>query len=415
MARWLVAGAVCIAALGGAVVAVRWGVAESAIALTERGPVPFPLIEYARAYQPSNPQTSYLIGMYKIDSAQPPDLEGAGTFLEEAVRMAPNRPEYWLALGRQREMTGRIDEAEQALRQAAAVAPYHWKPKWTLGNLYIRAGRIADAVTPLRVASELHPQMAPMAAKTIWDATGRGDVQLLQSVTGTSAAGRAAYVGLWTSEGKLDEALTRWNELVTEFGTLPVVAQTGMQLANALRAAGRGGDYADIVSRLNPERAAHMDTVANAGFDEPISESESSPFAWTVGRSAEARVFVDAGRTGGKALRIDYNSKGGASFQHVTQTVRVQPGVTYLLSAWAIAEKLASGGPPSISVADASGSAAVLGTVSVPVAATEWTQISVRFTAPPSGLVTVRIGRETCGPVCPIIGTVRFDDMALSR
>ena len=129
----------------------------------------------------------------------------------------------------------------------------------------------------------------------------------------------------------------------------------------------------------------------------------------------QARISVDAGRSGGKALRIDYNSKGGTSFEHAVQSVRVEAGATYELTVWVIAEKLQSGGPPAVTLVDGSGTGGVLGTAAVPATATQWTPISVHFTAPPSGLVTIRIARDACGPVCPILGTVRIDDVSLSR
>lgn len=413
--RWTIALAVVGISGVAAAFVIRWGIAESIVDTASREAVTVELIDAARRLEPGNPETAYISALYALDNAQPPDIDGAGRLLDIAVAVAPNRPTYWMALGRQREIAGRIDEAEQAMLHAIGVAPSHWKPRWMLGNLYVRQGRFQDAVGPLSEASRLNPGMSALAARTIWSATGRGDIALLEAVTSSSTAGRAAVVGLWVSEGRLDEALLRWNELSSEAGLSQVVIDSGRQLAEALRIAGRGADYADISSRLNPERGAALDTIANAGFEGPISESETSPFAWKAVRSPEARVSVDAGHGGGKALRIDYNSKGGASYQHAAQTVRVEAGASYVLSIWVIADKLQSGGPPSVRVIDASGSASTLGTVSVPSTATEWTQISLRFTAPPSGLVTIHIERNPCGAVCPILGTVRFDDVTLSR
>ena len=414
-ARWAISlVAIVLAAVSGVYV-VRWGIAESIVAVADDYPVTVELIDAARRLQPGNPETAYISALYALDSAQPPDVETAGQLLEEAVRLAPNRPVYWMALGRQRETVGRLDDSERAFLRAVDLAPSRWKPRWMLGNLYVRQGRFEEAVGPFSMVCRLNPGLAPLAVRTIWSATGRGDLELLNAVTSSTVAGRAAVIELWVSEGRVDEALTRWNELVAQFGLVPGVIGSGQQVAEALRVGGRGGEYADIASMLNPERRAVLDTIANAGFDEPISESESSPFAWKAIRSPEARMSVDAGRSGGKALRIDYNSKGGTSFQHVAQSVRVQAGAVYVLSVWVICEKLQSGGLPAIVVSDGSGAGSILGTISVSATATGWTQVSVPFTAPPSGLVTIRIVRESCGPVCPILGTIRFDDVMLSR
>lgn len=413
--RWLAAAAILASACVAGVFVVRWGIAETVVEAANRGPVTVELVDTARRLQPTNPDTAYLAGLIALDSAQPPDVETSGRLLERAVELAPSRPAYWMALGRQREIAGRPDESERCFQRAVEAAPSHWKPRWMLANLYLRMNRIAEAIEPMRVACRLNPGMAPLVARTIWNATGRGDVAALDAVTSESVAGRSAVVGLWVAEGRLDEARARWNELFDEAGLEQPVIDNGRQLADAMRAAGRGGDYADISSKLNPERGAALDTIANSGFDEPIRESETSPFAWKAVRSAEARISVDAGRTGGKALRIDYDSKGGTNFQHASQTMRVAPGAQYVLSFWTIAEKLQSGGPPAVVVADASDGPGALGAAVVPSSATAWTQLSVRFTGPPSGLVTISIARETCGPVCPIFGTVRFDDLTLTR
>lgn len=414
-ARWLVAGPVVLVAALAATFVVRWGIAESIVNTASREAVTVELIDAARRLQPGNPETAYIAALHALDNAQPPDVETSGRLLDLAVEIAPNRPAYWMALGRQREIAGRVDESEQAFLRAINVAPSHWKPRWMLANLYVRLGRFSEAIEPLRVASRLNPGMAPLAARTIWGATGRGDLAMLEAVTSVTIAGRASVVGLWLSEGRLDEALVRWNELEAEVGLSQVVVESGRPLAEALRVAGRGREYADISSRLNPERGAALDTIANEGFEGPISESETSPFAWKAVRSPDARVSVDAGRTGGKALRIDYSSKGGTSFQHAAQTVRVEAGAAYVLTFWTIAEKLQSGGPPAVAVVDAAAAATPLGSAVVPSSATNWTPVSVRFTAPPSGLVTINIKRESCGPVCPIFGTVRFDDVTLAR
>ena len=414
-ARWAVALALVAVAVTAAIFVARWGIAESIVDTAGRTAVTVELIDAARRLEPGNPETAYISALYALDNANPPDVQTSGSLLELAVELAPNRPEYWIALGRQREVAGLPGESERAFLRAVESAPWHWKPRWMLGNLYVRLGRFHDAVEPLREACRLNPSMAPLAARTIWGATGRGDMSTLQAVTSHTTAGRAAVVGLWVSEGRLDDALARWNELMADAGLAQVVIESGQQLAEALRVAGRGADYADISSRLNPERGATLDTIANAGFDGPISESETSPFAWKAVRSPEARVSVDAGHGGGKALRIDYNSKGGASFQHAAQTVRVEAGAAYVLSFWVTTEKLQTGGPPAVKVTDASGAGTPLGAVAVPTTATDWTLISLRFTAPPSGLVTINIVREACGAVCPILGTIRFDDVALAR
>jgi hypothetical protein len=46
----------------------------------------------------------------------------------------------------------------------------------------------------------------------------------------------------------------------------------------------------------------------------------------------------------------------------------------------------------------------------------EWSSLLIKFqSSPSSDGIVLRLIRENCGPVCPVTGTVMFDDISLRR
>jgi tetratricopeptide (TPR) repeat protein len=412
--RWVVCVAVVVAALVAIAISARWAIAETVLFVAARTPVPVGALERAYAFEPSNPDTAFALGTYYMDTAQQPDLDAAGRLLDAAAADAPNRSAVWLAVGRQREIAGRTDEAEHAFERAGALAPYHWSPPWALGNLYVRQGRLDAAAAPLRRAVELDAEMAPLAVRTVWMASDRDLGATVRSFNG-NAASESALVGLLVSEKRLDDAVKLWRWLAAVHTGNAQVADQGRQLAVALLAAGRGADYIDILSAVDPEHVPALGRLANAGFEEPIAERAATPFEWTVMQAPEAHVSLDAGREGGKALRVDYTSKGGAAFTHATEFVRVTPGAPYTVTFWAATRELQTGGAPYVAVYDAANDAQAIATAPLASGTTEWTQYRVTFKGPASGIAAIRVGRAPCGDMCPIFGTIRIDDLALEK
>ncbi len=70
------------------------------------------------------------------------DRQGAGATppLERAAELSPRDDLIWQRLGLQRELEGRIEEAERSLLRAAELSR-KYEPRWTLANFYFRQGR----------------------------------------------------------------------------------------------------------------------------------------------------------------------------------------------------------------------------------------------------------------------------------
>jgi tetratricopeptide (TPR) repeat protein len=410
--RWGACALVLAAVAWGVVEAGRTAVAETVLFVATQYPLPPQALTRAYTLDPANPDAAYRLGLYHMDFAAPPDYDAAGRFLAESLHYGPKRLQTWLALGRHREVTGDLEQAEAAYRQAAALAPAYWRPQWALGNLYIRQGRIEEGVEALGAAADRYGEIARLGIQTVWRATG-GDLRATTRAAGTRLYGRSALLDFLLAEKRVDDALPVWAALAREHPGDPAVVSHGQALAPALLAAGRAEEAIAVWSTIAPEAAAEPGRISNAGFEEAVAERAASPFVWTVTQSSAARASVDAGRSGGKALRVDYAVQSGEAASHASQFVRVRPGGAYTLVFWARTADLQSGGLPFVSVGDAAGREGPGSRQTLPLGTSEWTEYRVGFTAPANGLVSVRVGRESCGEVCPIFGTIWIDDLAL--
>ena len=407
---------VCIAIVGVLAVAIAvvvcHALAETVLALSSRYPVPRELLVTARELEPGNPETNRLLAVYTMDVQNPPDFRESRALLDRAVALGPNRMQTWVDLGRNYELTGDIADAEQAYLRAGAIAPAFWKPQWALGNLYIRNGRLDDGIRALSIVADRNPNLVPLVIRTAWQATG-GNVAAVTRSAGDTYVAQLELLRLLVERDMRPEALALWTRLADAHPIDDPLTSYGKRLASSAMTTGNSEQAIAIWIRLFPASMPATGTMANPGFEEPIPEQAQTPFAWTLNQNPDARISVDAGRTNGKSLRVDYKLKGNDNVVHASEFVRVVPGQAYTLRFWVKTRELTSVGLPSVAVVDAAGAVRVPVSKELPGGTNDWTQYSLPIVAPASGLVSVSVGRNSCGATCPIFGTIWIDDLEL--
>jgi hypothetical protein len=406
--RCLFVATVVLAAGWAAVGAVRAAAAGTVVELADRYPIPPDVLEHAVELDPANPQTSYLLGLYYLDLANPPDPERARPLLERALESAPNRDHLWLTLGRLQESAGPEAQAEVSFQRAIRLAPNSWRALWMLGNFYVRRGRLEEAIAPLREAAARNVDLAGISVRTVWEASGH-DVGTTERLGEGNDSAQLALVGILLNDGRLDEAASRWAGFVGANADHASAVSYGNRLADAYLKQGRGGAAVHIYSLLYPDRDLAASALRNPSFEEPV-DGAKSPFEWKVTQSPEARVSAGAGHSGARALKVDYDARRGTGFVHATQLVAVTPGAHYALVFWAATTDVRTGGAPAVSVNGVDGLSA---SQPLPSGTSDWTQYQIAFTAPKSGVVNVSVARASCGDVCPIFGTILIDDFEL--
>jgi hypothetical protein len=97
--------------------------------------------------------------------------------------------------------------------------------------------------------------------------------------------------------------------------------------------------------------------------------------------------------------------------------VPVLPNTEYNLECYVKTEQLVGASTPVIVIEDASDGARLAASPNAPNGNNDWQPVSLAFkTGPKTEAVQLKLSRETCSqkdPVCPIFGTVWYDDFAL--
>jgi len=105
---------------------------------------------------------------------------------------------------------------------------------------------------------------------------------------------------------------------------------------------------------------------------------------------------------------------------NVYQLVPVQPQTAYDFEAYVSTDKLTTAGAPQIDIVDPTDNAVLMSSAQAPVGTNGWNRVSLSFrTGEKTEAVLIKIVRFPCvdkeTPVCPIFGTVWYDDFSITR
>lgn len=403
--------------LWGAWSAARWYMgntfAEFAPGVEEGG------VETARRaieLAPNDPLAYVSAANLEKRTLDPQRLQEAVRLYEEAVRLSPNDYRLWLGLGSGREQAGDTAGGEKALRRAIELAPSYAAPRWHLGNLLLRAGRTDEAFTELRRAADVNPiQFRGQVFTLAWNIFGE-DTGTMERVLGDNAATRAQLAAFLAARERPDEAVRLWTSLnATE---KKEYRQMGEDLMKALYEKKQYRAAQALARDLEMESAEGIGQVANPGFENVIGAPGTSLFGWQLAPMPQTEITVVSGqrRAGNRALRIIFNGYSKANFYNVSQLVVVEPNTRYRFEGYVRTQDLKSGGTPLIEAANVSDNK-VLGTSQpFPLGRNDWQPVTFEFTTPEkTEAIYLRTNRAFCGDVCPIFGTIWYDDFNLQR
>jgi hypothetical protein len=121
-----------------------------------------------------------------------------------------------------------------------------------------------------------------------------------------------------------------------------------------------------------------------------------------------------------KSLRFVFEVRANVEAVNVYQLVPVQPQTAYDLEFYVSTDKLTTAGAPQIDVVDAATTSVLMSSAMAPVGTNGWNRVSLSFKAgEKTEAVIIKIVRFPCvdkeTPVCPIFGTVWYDDFSITR
>ncbi len=407
--------------------AIRWYAGDTmspyAVDINEGG------LDVARAaanLSPDDPQTHWSIAEIEKRSFSPTELADAIKEYEASVSLSPNDFRLWLDLGRAREQAGDAAGGERALRHAVELAPSYALPRWYLGNVLVRQGRIDEGVAELSLAANRDKTLRGSVFDLAWRVYN-GDVRAINEKFGDSPEARAQLTGYLLGRGRLDDALRLWGSLT------PVEKRTEQatneSLMTALIQAKRFRAALEVYAALVPEntKLPQVGQIQNGDFesDDNIftgkSASGANTFSWLIQSVPQAQIALDTRfqRSGERSLRVVFKAPSNITFTNISQLVAVEPGARYRLQYEVRTKDLKGAGTPVIEVLNGVDGSALGASPPLPIGTNDWRQETIEFTAgAKTEAIILRTDRASCttgDAVCPIFGTVWYDDFNLQR
>lgn len=336
----------------------------------------------------------------------------------KAASLAPNDYRFWMDLGAALEQSGDIPNAEKALRVAVKLAPAYAYPRWHLGNLLLRNGQYGDAFAELRRAGEAHDLLQPQLFNLAWQ-VNREDFEALKAAVGTAPGTRAEFSKYLAARGKFDDALRLWNSLSAEEKKLHRSAADSL-VASLVKEKHYHRALA-VWNDVAPAPSVHtqLGQFTDPGFENGVVNSPGVMFGWQLPSIGQVQISVDSsqGRNAGQSLKLVFQVREALEAINVAQLVPVEPNTQYDFECYFKTEKLISAATPVLSFIDGVDGATLATSEPVPNGDNDWQRISFSFkTGPKTEAVALVINRTKCdadSPVCPIYGTVWYDDFNL--
>jgi tetratricopeptide (TPR) repeat protein len=376
--------------------------------------------QIAESMAPQDPMTHWRIAQVS-QKILPLDQQGPAIVeYEKAVSLSPYDYRFWMALGVAQEQAGDPAKAEQALKRAVALAPAYAYPHWYLGNLLLRNNRYDEAFAELRLASQADPELQPQQFNLIW-AIYSNDPEGLKKSVGSSAAAQAQFALYLLGQKHYEEGLPLWNRLSPE--EKKENKDTAQSIVTTLNTNLRFHDAMQVWNEVTSEKFhVEVGRIFDASFEEPLAYGAETVFGWQVKGASNVSIGIDPnkGHDGARSLRFVFQVRNNIEGISAGQLVPVAPNSEYDFEYYISTDKLESGSAPFIQIADANTGAVLATSQMAPGGTNDWNRVSFSFkTGDKTEAVNLRIMRTSCGtdetPVCPIFGSVWYDDFSFKR
>ncbi len=367
---------------------------------------------------PADPMSHRALAELLQKELTPETLERSVGEYERAVSLSPGDFRLWIDLGRAREQTGNYEAAEKALRRAVELAPYYSWPRWHLGNFLMRRERFDEGMAELRRVVESDASKRGAVFDLAWRVYG-GDAGTLANLLGNGADVRIDLINYLLARQQLDKAIELWSGLKED--ERKSGAATAQALFDRLVAARRFRDALSAAQQVGQSASGarpEVGKITNGSFESGVTQNSTNFFDWHVpSGTAQLQPALDSAnpRQGSLSLRINFNAQGALDL-NIKQEVALEPAASYRLSFYVRANNLKSAATPVVQVIG-DGGKVLAESQPVDPGKTDWQQVVIDFKTPKDvDGITLRITRAPCtaeGVVCPIYGTVWYDDFNL--
>ena len=371
------------------------------------------VVRFLTDLAPDDPQTHYSAAVILEKSFEEADVRDSLHEFEVATGLAPENYLFWLDLGRARERSGDPAGAENALRRALELAPNYSRVQWALGNALLRQGKVDEAFAYIKNAVAGDPAaFAGPAAVTAWQFFG-SDVGEIRRIGGGSIQFDAALAAMLVREERFDEAIGMWNSIPADERRTSL-RESGNAFVGTLLGEKKFRYAGEVAAGLSDAADPKSGQVSNGGFESIVKPTGAGPFEWIIAPGLQPQIVLTNGQKhgGSNSLLIVFNSSDSKDFRTVSQLIAVQPNTSYEFEIFYRAE-LKTQALFKWEVADAADGKTIA--LSDPISNTvQWLPLLLKFKSPPtSDGVILRLTRENCSQICPVAGSIGFDDISL--
>ncbi len=299
-------------------------------------------LEGALAWDPSEPDLHFRLGLLRRDHLEVRDLEEARRSLERATQLNPWAWRYRMEIARLYEITGDDEGAEREWMAACARNPIGADYHWRLGNFQLRQGSLERALPSLARALALKPALFASTALVAVKAGATGE-QLDRLLVGDRASRHRLLQLLVAQEretgapGPSTALIGRqWREWMAS-STPPQPDEGAFYVSHLLRRGAFAEARRILIDLWEESGGAPLDyrlgrnVVWNPTFDDRPSRTELD---WTLSSrgSVMAQVVPGAGRDGSSALRIVLDGAADTELRRLRQWVVLGPEGEHRLS-----------------------------------------------------------------------------------
>jgi len=400
---------------------VRWYVGNTVAEYFNPAEGNVDLARRAASLAPNDPLTHWRIAQVSQKTLPLDQQEQAIVEYEKTVSLSPYDYRFWMTLGTAYEQAGDPAKGEQALKRAVALAPAYAYPHWYLGNLLLRNARYDEAFAELRLASAAEQQFQGQLFNLIWEVHG-DDLEAVKKAIGPEASARANFV-LYLVEGRkrFEEGLRLWDDMSSS--DKKANKYTGEKIVATLNRDYRFHDAVHVWNDISEDQY-HAETgrIFDGSFEEPVEYDRNVVFGWQVSAAPQMQIGIDPARShdGSRSLRLVFQVRSDLNAVNVGQVVPVQPRTQYDFECYVSTDKLETGSSPQIQIVDAGTNLELALSPMAPGGTSHWNRVNLSFsTSDKTEAVIIKIMRNTCStketPVCPIYGSVWYDDFSIKR
>src|SRR6185503_2133794 len=234
----------------------------------------------------------------------------------------------------------------------------------------------------------------------------KGDLKTTETLVGIdNDTERLAFIRYLAGKGKGKETLDQIQLL-----TAPLATEQNNELARLLFGAKSFREASTLMH-------AKASSFVNGGFEDPLVLKDVT-FGWIVAPEQKNRLAIDVSEKleGDKSLQVNFSGEWAPGAAFLSQTLILEPEKTYRVSFAVKTKDLVTGGPPFISVRDATNNELLGKSENFPTATNPWLTLNFEFkTLPNSQAAIVRLERNYCEPTCPIFGTLWLDQFFIEQ